>query len=175
MVKNLRNLFILTCLLLMSMAVYSVPKIPKEVIFEGEVYKQGSQNGDGVKKGRYTEYFREGENRKNYEKIIAIDELLDQSDLKEFMSGNKPMINKDPEYSMTFKKDGSEAAWTYVDPYATQYIISRSMKKDGHIVSYIFIYNFYEDNDTRHAKQLKNMKQNKDKWKKELEAANYIN
>ena len=54
--KNVRNLFVLLCLILISTVTYSAIKVPSEVTFEGEVYEQAYQKGDGINTNRITEY-----------------------------------------------------------------------------------------------------------------------
>ena len=70
--KNVRNLFVLLCLILISTVTYSAIKVPSEVTFEGEVYEQAYQKGDGINTNRITEYLRKGENLDTYVKFVAI-------------------------------------------------------------------------------------------------------
>ena len=87
MSKKIRSLIFLLFLMMLSMITYPAVKTPSEVTFDGEVYKQAYQDGDGVKTNRVTEYLRKGENHDNYAKMIAIWEYPEVKDLEGF-TGN---------------------------------------------------------------------------------------
>ena len=58
MSKKIRSLIFLLFLMMLSMITYPAVKTPSEVTFDGEVYKQAYQDGDGVKTNLVTDYLR---------------------------------------------------------------------------------------------------------------------
>ncbi len=180
MIRNIRNIFILSFLLLISMITYSAVKTPSEVTFDGEVYKQAFQTGDGVKTNRITEYLRNGENLETYVKMVAIMEFPDATDVKTF-AGNliKNHKQKYPSLgrSIIEKNDGSEAQVAYViaEGNITEFNIFRLMKRDGHVVIYQYVYRNYSAlNTSDNTKWWNNLKQNQNKWAELMTQVNYV-
>ena len=182
MFRNIKNLFILLCLLMMSMIAYSDVKAPSKVTFDGEVYKQSSKEGDGIKTYLYVEYLRKGETINNYKKLVAIWECPNDKDVKKFAQS---LMNDEKypnfESGMTVSKDGSEVVVNYIIGHETnqQFNIFRVMKRNGHVVAYQYIYSNYTNmsgkNNKEWVKWIDNIKQNKSRWIDEINKANYIN
>ena len=180
MIKSVRNVFILSCLLLISMVTYSAVKTPSEVTFDGEVYKQAFQDGDGVKTNRVTEYLKKGENLNTYVKIVAIWEYPGVTDVKAFAGDlikthkqNYPSLGR----SIIVKDDGSEAQVDYIiaEGDIKEFNIFRLIKRDGHVVAYQYVYRNYSAlNTSDNTKWWNNLKQNKNKWAELMTQVNYV-
>ena len=180
MIKNVRNLLILACLLLISMITYSAIKVPSEVTFDGEVYEQAYQKGDGINTNRITEYLRKGENLDTYVKLVAIMEFPETTDVKELAEYLiKVHKQKYPSLARNIivKNDESEAQVDYMAAKGdiTEFDIFRVLKKDDHVILYQYVYRNYSPlNTSDNTKWRNNLTQNKSKWIELMMQVNYI-
>ena len=180
MIKSVKSLFLLSFFLLISMVTYSAVKTPSELTFDGEVYKQVFQEGDGVKTNRVTEYLKRGEDLNAYVKMVAIWEYPGVTDVKVFAENlikthkqNYPSLER----SIIVKNDGSEAQVDFIiaEGDITEFNIFRLMKRDGHVVAYQYVYRDYSALKTvDNAKWWNNLKQNKNKWAELMTQVNYV-
>lgn len=177
---SIRSLFVLSCLLLMSIAAYSAVKTPSEVTFNGEVYKQAFQEGDGIRNNRVTEYLRSRETFDNYVQMIAIWEYPNIRNLEEFAGNlirdhkkNFPSLGRE----IIVKNDQSEAVINYVVTAGniTEFDIFRLLKRDGHIIVYQYVSrNYSPTNTSRNTKWRNDLKQNKAKWVEIMTKVDYV-
>ena len=89
MFRSIKNLFILLCLLVMSMVVYSDVKAPSKVSFDGEVYTKTEQTkGEGY---TATAYLKNGMLLDGSTKVIVITEFSEITEVEEL--ANKMVQN----------------------------------------------------------------------------------
>ena len=180
MSKKIRSLIFLLFLMMLSMITYPAVKTPSEVTFDGEVYKQAYQDGDGVKTNRVTEYLRKGENHDNYAKMIAIWEYPEVKDLEGFTGNlikdhkkNYPTLQRE----VIVKNDGSESLVNFVmaEGNITEFDIFRLLKRDGHVTAYQYTNRNYSPTKTSdNTKWWNDLKQNKNKWVDLMTKVNYV-
>lgn len=170
MAKNLKSIIILFSLLFLYTTIYAEVKVPKEIKFSGETYKQAYQAGNGATSDKVTEYLRSGETLERFEKMLSIWEYPNARD-KDIFAGN---LIKNP-YSpykiipgrILENDESTETMMSLIitAESASEYNIYRILMRDGHVVTYQFSYRTYEKQGTAaYNKWIESIEKNEPDW-----------
>ena len=151
MQKSIKSLMLLFGFLFLYVTVSAEVKVPSEIKFNGEVYKQAYQDGSGKNANKVTEYLKSGETPERFEKMFSIWEYPGAKDRKIF-AGN---LLKNSSYKVTPREilENNSGTETMVSLIITagnvsEYNIYRVLMRDGHVVTYQFSYRIYENSGT---------------------------
>ena len=170
MEKTIKALIFLFGLLFLYTIVSAEVKVPSEIKFNKEVYKQAYQAGNGKTSDKVTEYLKSGETLERFEKMFSIWEYPDAKNVKTF-TGNL-VKNSNPQYKVTPRKilENNETGEAMVSLIITagnvsEYNIYRVLIRDGHVVTYQFSYRIYENPETpAYKKWLGKLNSNEAEW-----------
>ena len=153
MKKRLNLLMVLFSMLFLYAIASADVKVPSEIKFAGEVYKQAYQAGNGISSNKVTEYLKTGETLEKFEKMFSIWEYPDAKDRKVF-AGNL-IKNPNTSYKVTPREilENNTDSETMVSLIITagnisEYNIYRVLMRNGHVVTYQFSYRIYANTGT---------------------------
>ena len=174
MEKSIKTLVFLFSLLFSYTIVLAEVKVPSEIKFNKEVYKQVYQAGNGKTSDKVTEYLKSGETLEKFEKMFSIWEYPNAKDVKIF-TGNL-IRNSNTSYKITPREilendDNTEtmASLIITAGNVSEYNIYRVLIKDGHVVTYQFSYRIYDNPGTpAYKKWLESLDKNETEWFKAM-------
>ena len=178
MFRNIKNLFILLCLLMMNMIAYSDVKAPSKVTFDGEVYTKTEQTkGEGY---TGTAYLKNGVSLDGTTKLIVITEFSEITEVEEV--ANKLVQNHREEAShlprrMNLSADKKEAVGDFITTRGAYsgYSAVRILKKKNTVISYTYYFiDENENNKNSYASWLDQVDENREKWIREISKADFI-
>ena len=170
MKKSIKTLIFLFSLLFLYTIVSAEVKVPSEIKFNKEVYKQAYQAENGKTSDKVTEYLKNGETLERFERMFSIWEYPNAKDVKIF-TGNL-IRNSNPSYKVTPReilenddKTETMASLIITAENVSEYNIYRVLMRDGHVVAYQFSYRIYDNPGTpAYKKWLVNLDKNETEW-----------
>ena len=170
MKKGIKTLIFLFSLLFLYTIVSAEVKVPSEIKFNKELYKQAYQAGNGTTSNKVTEYLKSGETLDRFEKMFSIWEYPDAKNVKTFTG--YLIKDSNPQYKITPREilENNEAGETMASLIITagnisEYNMYRVLIRDGHVVTYQFSYRIYENPGTpAYKKWLEKLNSNEAEW-----------
>ena len=178
MFRSIKNLFVLLCLLVMSMVAYSAVKVPGKVTFDGEAYTQAEQTKEDGYIG--TAYLKNGLSLDGSTKVIVITEFSEITEVEEL--ANKMVQNHKEEAPhlprrMNLSVDKKEAVGDFIVTKGaySEYSAVKILKKKNVVISYAYYFiNENGNNKNSYDSWLDQLDENREKWAQERSKADFI-